>query len=384
MSDSATGIDRPVIIKRRRKGGHEGGHGGAWKVAYADFVTAMWAFFILLWLLNTINSEQRKGIAEYFAPVSVSQESSGSGGLLGGRSITVPGAQVSPSSPVSTDMPTASEPPAVPEGTGGQEVSGQAAPEEQRPDESRFQYRARLEQAAEALGVAGQRPGEGLDGFAKRVQEAAGPLPEAPTPPEIPAARETPEAAQTQTQAQTQAQAEAEARAFQSAAAEIRQAIQSVPELEPLAQNLVMDQTAEGLRIQIVDGDRVAMFPSGSAQMYPQTRQLVLLLAKALGKLPNRLVITGHTDASAFSPDAGRDNWSLSFERANAMKRVLVAGGIGDSRVQDIAGRADRDLLVPDQPNSPRNRRVSIVLLRDREAGAPSAPAPGTVTRGRP
>lgn len=379
MSDSATGIDRPIIIKRKRKGGHEGGHGGAWKVAYADFVTAMWAFFILLWLLNTINSEQRKGIAEYFAPVSVSQESSGSGGLLGGRSITVPGAQMSPSSPVSTDMPTTNAPTAAADDTGGQDVSEQAASEEQRPDESRLQYRARLEHAAESLGVAAQRPGEGLDGFAKRVQDAAKPSPESPAPSEASATPTTAPAV-----AQEAAQAEAEARAFQSAAAEIRQAIQSVPELEPLAQNLVMDQTAEGLRIQIVDGDRVAMFPSGSAQMYPQTRQLVLLLAKALGKLPNRLVITGHTDASAFSPDAGRDNWSLSFERANAMKRVLVAGGIGDSRVQDIAGRADRDLLVPDQPNSPRNRRVSIVLLRDREAGTPSAPAADTITRGRP
>lgn len=383
MSDSATGMDRPVIIKRKRKGGHEGGHGGAWKVAYADFVTAMWAFFILLWLLNTINSEQRKGIAEYFAPVSVSQESSGSGGLLGGRSITVPGAQVSPSSPMSTDMPTTTAPPAASEDTGGQDVSGQAATEEQRPDESRFQYRARLEQAAESLGVAAQRPGEGLEGFAKRVQGAAKPSPEPPVPSEAPAAAETaPAVASEAAQSQPQAQAEAEARAFQSAAAEIRQAIQSVPELAPLAQNLVMDQTAEGLRIQIVDGDRVAMFPGGSAQMYPQTRQLVLLLAKALGKLPNHLVITGHTDASTFSPDAGRDNWSLSFERANAMKRALVAGGIGDSRVQDIAGRADRDLLVPDQPNSPRNRRVSIVLLREREAGTASAPAP--VTRGPP
>ncbi|MCW2246998.1 chemotaxis protein MotB [Azospirillum fermentarium] len=352
MTDGSTGVERPIIIKRRRKGGHDGHHGGAWKVAYADFVTAMWAFFILLWLLNTINSEQRKGIAEYFAPVAVSQETSGAGGLLGGRSITAPGAQSTPSSPITPDTPSTTQPPAMPEGEeDGTGLDGQ------RAEESRFAYRGRVEHAAEAAAVPPQRPGESLEDFAARVQEAA------KTPPAADAAAD--------------AEAQAEAAAFQNAAAEIRQSLQAVPDLEPLARNLLIDQTAEGLRIQIVDGDRVAMFPSGSAQMYPQTRQVMLLLARVLAKVPNRMVITGHTDASAFAADAGRDNWSLSFERANALKRVLVAAGVGEGRVQDIAGRADRDLLVPDQPNSPRNRRVSIVLLRERGGMDAAGPAEG-------
>lgn len=348
MTDGSTGVERPIIIKRRRKSGHGGHHGGAWKVAYADFVTAMWAFFILLWLLNTINSEQRKGIAEYFAPVAVSQETSGAGGLLGGRSITAPGAQSTPSSPITPDTPSTTQPPATPDGEeDGTGLDGQ------RPEESRFAYRERVEHAAEAAAVPPQHPGESLEDFAARLQEAAK---AAPAP---------------------DSEAQAEAKAFQDAAAEIRQSLESVPELEPLARNLLIDQTAEGLRIQIVDGDRVAMFPSGSAQMYPQTRQIMLLLARVLAKVPNRMVITGHTDASAFAADAGRDNWSLSFERANAMKRVLVAAGVGEGRVQDIAGRADRDLLVPDQPNSPRNRRVSIVLLRERGGMSAAGPAEG-------
>lgn len=340
-----------VIIKRPRKvvgGAH---HGGAWKVAYADFVTAMWAFFILLWLLNTINSEQRKGIAEYFAPVAVSQETSGAGGLLGGRSITAPGAQSAPSSPITPDTPSTTQPPTMPEGEGdGTGLDGQ------RPEESRFAYRERVERAAGAAAVPPQRPGESLEDFAARVRETAKAA-SAPAP---------------------DSEAQAEAKAFQDAAAEIRQSLQVVPELEPLARNLLIDQTAEGLRIQIVDGDRVAMFPSGSAQMYPQTRQVMLLLARVLAKVPNRMVITGHTDASAFAADAGRDNWSLSFERANALKRVLVAAGVGEGRVQDIAGRADRDLLVPDQPASPRNRRVSIVLLREPGGMGAAGPAGGT------
>lgn len=350
MPDGSIGAEKPVIIKRRRKSGHDGHHGGAWKVAYADFVTAMWAFFILLWLLNTINSEQRKGIADYFAPASVSQESSGSGGLLGGRSITAPGAQMAPSSPITPDTPSSGQPPTMPDGMDeGTGLEGRE-PEGQRPEESRFQYRDRVERAAGAAGVPPQNPGEALEDFAARVREAV--------------------------QAQAPSDAEGEARGFQSAAAEIRQTLQSVPDLEPLARNLLIDQTAEGLRIQIVDGERVAMFPGGSAQMYPQTRHLMLLLARVLAKVPNRMAITGHTDASAFAADAGRDNWSLSFERANALKRVLVSAGIGEERVQDIAGRADRDLLVPDQPNSPRNRRVSIVLLRERGGPAEGAESP--------
>ncbi|MBK3778061.1 chemotaxis protein MotB, partial [Azospirillum brasilense] len=109
MSANPSGGERPIIIKKK-KGGHGGHHGGAWKVAYADFVTAMMAFFLLLWLLNVTTSDQRKGIADYFSPTSVSRESSGSGGMLGGRTITAPGAQISPSSPMSADVPVSGPP----------------------------------------------------------------------------------------------------------------------------------------------------------------------------------------------------------------------------------------------------------------------------------
>ncbi|MGQ9369955.1 flagellar motor protein MotB [Azospirillum sp. A39] len=353
MSATPAGTEQPIIIKKK-KGGHGGHHGGAWKVAYADFVTAMMAFFLLLWLLNVTTSDQRKGIADYFAPVSVSRETSGSGGLLGGQTITAPGAQLSPSSPMSADVPT-SGPPGyqtneVEDADEASEVTASGGPNTgdpagQRPNETRFEYQERLEQMAQQMGVPGQKLGEKLSDFAERVNEASDVL-------NI---------------------AQKEARQFQQAAAEIRQAVQSIPELEPLAQNLMIDQTPEGLRIQIVDQDRVSMFPGGSSQMYPQTRQLVGQLAQVLAKLPNRLSISGHTDAVPFASNASRDNWDLSTERANATRRALVAGGIPEARVQDVVGRADRDLLVPDQPASPRNRRISIVLLR--EAQPQNAPA---------
>ncbi|CAO3400710.1 flagellar motor protein MotB [Azospirillum sp. 11R-A] len=364
MSGNSGGDERPIIIKKK-KGGHGGHHGGAWKVAYADFVTAMMAFFLLLWLLNVTTSDQRKGIADYFSPVSVSREQSGSGGMLGGKTITVPGAQVSPSSPMSADVPV-SGPPGYSaqqtedaddptestsgpgQGTGpGKSASG-AAPDadvaDQKPNETRAEFQKRMEEMAKQLGIPGQKPGEKLSDFGERVKEAMDSLQGAAK----------------------------EARQFQQAATEIRQAIQSVPELEPLAQNLMIDQTPEGLRIQIVDQDRVSMFPGGSGQMYPQTRQLVQQVAKALSKLPNKLSISGHTDSSPFPAGSGRDNWDLSTERANATRRALLAGGIDPTRIQDVVGKADRDPLVADQPNSPRNRRIAMVLLRETQA-APSA-----------
>ncbi|CAO3425196.1 flagellar motor protein MotB [Azospirillum argentinense] len=350
MSANPSGGEQPIIIKKK-KGGHGGHHGGAWKVAYADFVTAMMAFFLLLWLLNVTTSDQRKGIADYFSPSSVSRETSGSGGMLGGRTITAPGAQMSPSSPMSADVPVSGPPGnSTQEDDEANDPTDAAPPPpastaEQKSNESRLDYQKRLEEQAKQLGIPGQKPGERLSDFAERVKEGGEKLQDAQT----------------------------EARQFQQAATEIRQAIQSVPELEPLAQNLMIDQTPEGLRIQIVDQDRVSMFPGGSGQMYPQTRQLVMQVAKALAKLPNKLSISGHTDGIPFTSGAGRDNWDLSTERANATRRALIAGGIPEERVQDVIGRADRDLLVPDQPGSPRNRRISMVLLRESKTTTPPA-----------
>lgn len=368
MAANPAGTEQPIIIKKK-KGGHGGHHGGAWKVAYADFVTAMMAFFLLLWLLNVTTSDQRKGIADYFSPVSVSRESSGSGGMLGGKTITVPGAQISPSSPMSADVPVsgppgyssqesddASDPTEAASGPGNgtgpgkpQQSNGNAStsPTDLKPSESRLEFQKRVEEMAKQMGIPGQKPGERLSDFADRVREASEKLQDA----------------------------QQEAKQFQQAATEIRQAIQSVPELEPLAQNLMIDQTPEGLRIQIVDQDRVSMFPGGSGQMYPQTRQLVAQVAKALAKLPNKLSISGHTDGTPFPAGSGRDNWDLSSERANATRRALIAGGITEDRIQDVVGRADRDPLVPDQPASPRNRRVSMVLLRENQAAPGASPA---------
>ncbi|MEI6557479.1 MAG: flagellar motor protein MotB [Rhodospirillaceae bacterium] len=412
-SAKGSGDKAPIIIKKK-KGGHGGHHGGAWKVAYADFVTAMMAFFLLLWLLNVVTSDQKRGISDYFAPSSVSRESSGSGGVLGGQSLTVKGALMSPSSPLEADTPGVGPPGfASEEGENAENAGddsgkhddksnksksaadtdinkkpgesdkqyaerlnqaaeklglpGKAVAERledflrrlyesspsylhQRNDENRSEYQKRMDQVAHDFNMPGQKPGESLSDFAKRVLDAAEKL----------------------------QKVQEEAKQFQQTASDIRQAIQSIPELQEMAKNLVIDTTPDGLRIQIIDQDQTTMFAPGSNQMSPQARELMALLAKAIGRLPNKLSVSGHTDSSPFSR-GGRDNWDLSSERANASRRALIAAGIDESRIINVVGRADRELLIPDDPKSPKNRRIGIVLLREAAAAAPAAarsPAP--------
>jgi chemotaxis protein MotB len=325
-SPSQGGNQSVIIIKKRKKGGHDGHHGGAWKVAYADFVTAMMAFFLLLWLLNVTTSEQRKGIADYFSPASVARSTSGSGGVLGGLTITVPGAMVSAGSPMAVETPVQSRP--------GEQAT--------RPN-----------------------PSDDEDDY-----DQAGKSKERPTEKEL-----------------EDALAQREAQKFAEAERMLFETIGGIPELAHLAKNLVIDQTPEGLRIQIVDEANHTMFPLGSAQMFQQTRLLLEQVAKVVGQLPNRLSISGHTDATPFANGGtAYGNWELSSDRANASRRALVQAGIPEGRISTVVGRADRDHLVPDQPNSPRNRRIGIVLLRERspspvaaEAGRPPAPAAGPV-----
>ncbi len=324
----ATNPNGPVIIvKKRKKGGHEGHHGSAWKVAYADFVTAMMAFFLLLWLLNVTTDEQRRGVADYFDPSSVARSSSGAGGVLGGLTIGSPGQMSSPSARFSTHRHIPGRPEPV---EGSNRIDAGSA------DES-------SDAAVDGGQHAGQpHPLAGSDGA--DAGGATGPI----TAGQLAAAR-----------------AAEEQRQFEAAAEALRQAIQSVPNLQELAQSLILDQTPEGLRIQIVDQERLSMFPIGSAQLLDRTRQLMGLVAQAVGRLPNRVSISGHTDSTPYANVEQYDNWDLSSARANASRRALIAAGIEPERIATIVGLADTQPFFPEDPRNPRNRRISIVLLRE-------------------
>lgn len=282
-----------IIIKKVKKvsGGH---HGGAWKVAYADFVTAMMAFFLLLWLLNVTTDEQKDGIAEYFAPtISVSSQSGGAG-IFGG------------SSPFETkDSISASDP------FGFIVNKPKAGADNQEDDPSDVE------------------PSEDADVTSK--------------------------------QAGYNQEEEAQ---FDAAQDELERALEESAELQELADSLLIDQTPEGLRIQIVDQQNRSMFPLGSAAMFEHTRKIISLVGGVIEKLPNRISIGGHTDAAPYRPGATYTNWELSADRANASRRVLLSAGVSPQRLQRVSGHAASELLVEKDPYSARNRRISILLLR--------------------
>lgn len=351
----------PIIIKKINKGG-EGHHGGAWKVAYADFVTAMMAFFLLLWLLNVTTAEQKMGIADYFSPASASKQTSGSGGVMGGQTIRVDGAMVNASSPPGVTVPTPTMPAA-------------ANSQEQTDDMQDSSSGRPTEKESTGKGV-GDKPGGWMRGDAVNglaVLEKAG---------EKEAADKNHDGTVDEGELR-EALAKHEDAQFAKAEAELRQAIQQIPELRDLAQNLIIDKTPEGLRIQLVDQEGYSMFPSGSAKMLPQTAQLMSQVAQVVAKLPNKLSVSGHTDSIPFGNGAASyTNWELSTDRANASRRALEATGVPDSRFETVVGKADRDHLFKDEPNSPRNRRISIVLLRENPllggpGGNNGATAPG-------
>lgn len=299
-----------IIIKKVKKvsGGH---HGGAWKVAYADFVTAMMAFFLLMWLLNVTTDVQRQGIADYFSPASISSSDSGAGGMFGGRTVNAPEAKFSDSAPPSISQ---------------NDVPPEASADEESTADNKAKANLQSKEADDS---------DVSDAEANELEKR--------------------KAAEEQKQ-------------FKAAEEALKVAISETPDLLPLSKSLIIDQTEEGLRIQIVDQENYSMFPSGGAQMFPQTRKLLELVGKAVSRLPNKLALTGHTDSAPFSNPNARDNWDLSAERANASRRVLLTSGVGPDRIQTVVGRADREPFVKENPSDPKNRRISIVLLRQSKA----------------
>lgn len=291
MADNEEEEKQPIIIKKIKKGGG-GHHGGAWKVAYADFVTAMMAFFLLLWLLNVTTDEQKNAISNYFDPThpKISDVNSGAGGILGGTSMSTEGA-----------MSTTTAPP-VP-----------------KEDDGRRQKKSQREKFEEKL----------------KAQEQA---------------------------------------RFKTVQERIKEAIQKSPEMAKLANNILMDVTPEGLRIQIIDQEGESMFPSGSARMFQKTEELFETVADIIKSVPNDISVRGHTDSVSYGAGATYTNWELSADRANSSRQVLMSSGIPEDKIFNVQGKADTEHLFPSDPLDPRNRRVSVILLSEDFSKIPSPP----------
>ena len=349
------GSNVPLIIKKIKRSKSEAHHGGAWKVAYADFVTAMMSFFLLLWLLNVTTDVQKRGIADYFDPTIASKSQSGAGGVLGGLSMGQPGAQDVSASPPAFQLAVATL---------------------RQPDEG---------EEGDAAGSSSQSDtGDKTGGTTTSEQPGGTTTSEQPggtTSSEQPggAAANAKKPVDQMTEMELQKRIEQrEEKQFAAAEFALRQAIQDVPELKNLADNLIIDRTPEGLRIQIVDQEKRSMFPLGSAQMVDSAQKLMALVAVVVQKLPNKVSITGHTDAAPYAFGRYYTNWELSADRANASRRELVSDGVSAERIEKVVGLADRDPLVPEDPRAPRNRRISIVLLHEAKLAAAAASEPPT------
>lgn len=304
MSDDSA---RPIVIKRIKKVAG-GAHGGAWKIAYADFVTAMMAFFLLMWLLGSTAEGDLQGIADFFQnPLKVGM-SGGSGS--GDASSIIKG--------------------------GGRDLtrrSGQVNKGKSESKEKRFVTK----EATEELVKAEKMTLEGVKG-------------------------------------------------------KVEQLMASNPELSQFKNQLLLDMTSEGLRLQIVDEQNRPMFDSSSAELKPYTKMILREVGRVLNQVPNRVSLTGHTDAARFSGgEAGFSNWELSANRANASRREMVIGGMDDGKILRVVGLASAVPFDKANPLNPANRRISIVVLNRRteeailmEEGPDLEPAAGSDTTSTP
>jgi chemotaxis protein MotB len=294
--------EKPIIKKviKVEGGGH---HGGAWKVAYADFVTAMMAFFMLLWLLNVAPPETLAGLADFFTPTTAAVQ-----GRTGSDAVNAPSSDATGNNPT----PVA--------------IIQQIGPPPGGPGEGK-------EQGTNEEG--GGDPDFATDVINNRVKEA-------------------------------------EDLAFEQLQDQMRIAMQASPTLADLSEQVLFEITEDGLKIQLIDKDRRAMFKSGTAELYGYAETLIREVGNTVQTLPNRITIQGHTDGGQFRRADGYSNWDLSAERGNSALKVLSNTGVSDDRFFEVTGKASTDPLYPDDPGRIENRRVTILVLREAPVVPPS------------
>lgn len=258
-------VQQPIRIVKKVKG-HGGHHGGAWKVAYADFVTAMMALFIVLWILGQ-SDQMKQSISRYFQKPGVWKE--GGYGILPGER----------TQPLEREVPI-------------EALSSSAKAERYALIQKRKLEEQFLQQRAQNL----------------------------------------------------------------------RKKIATAPKLKDLANQIRIQMTGDGLRIDLPDKQNNEFFQVGSAAPKQATVELIGMIARELAALPNPLAIEGHSDSRPFSPGAAYGNWELSADRANAARRIMEKAGFPQDKIEAVRGYADRQLLIPDKPMDTRNRRVSFLM----------------------
>lgn len=254
--------NRPIIVKKIMKG-HGGHHSSAWKVAFADFMSAMMALFLVLWLVNS-KKEVKQAVGAYFRdpPGIFSSTKGGGAGIL--------------------------------EGGAGREASKQQAAEELSPEK----------------------------------------------------------------------QQEMKEKVFKALQATLEGAIQNIPELQKLKDQISVQSTAEGVRVELLDKEGSSFFEPGSARIRPEATVALKAIVEQIRRLPYSIIVEGHTDSKPLARQ-GYSNWELSADRANTTRRMLESLGLDEGKVAQVRGYADKRLRYPQEPEDPRNRRISIVVAED-------------------
>lgn len=288
---------RRIVIKKIRKGGPD--HGGQWKIAYADFITAMMAFFLLMWLLSSSTREELEGVSEYFrTPV-----------------------QISPTRSFGSDDKTS-----LIQG-GGKDLMRREG--QVRKADFETGKRNRSHRSLEAAQAELERIDTlKLENLKKRLERL----------------------------------------------------IESHTTMRDFKEQLLLDITSEGLRIQIVDDRNRPMFALAKAELQPYTKDILQKLGGVLNEMPNRISLSGHTDATAYaSGEKSYSNWELSADRANASRRQLIMGGMNEQKIMRVVGLSSAVLFDKNDPTNPVNRRISIIVMSNKAADALSKE--GGITR---
>ncbi|MDI1362245.1 flagellar motor protein MotB [Methylotenera sp.] len=271
---------RPIIVKKIKKGGG-GHHGGAWKIAYADFVTAMMAFFLLMWLLGSTSKAQKEGISEYFK-TPLKQV------LMG---------------------PSMGASDTIIKGGGGKDFTKKSG------------------QVKKVEGPDGKKTAVDAEDAKKALEQV-------------------------------------EKVKLEELKKKIEKAIDESPTLSKFKNQLLLDITSDGLRVQIVDEQNRAMFNSSKADMQPYAKQILQELGKTLNDVPNKISLSGHTDATPYpNGEKSYSNWELSSDRANASRRELVAGGMDETKLLRVVGLSSASLFNKENPFDATNRRISIIIM---------------------
>lgn len=275
------GKEKPPIIIKKISGEHHGHHGGAWKVAYADFVTAMMAFFLLLWLLNSIPADKLQGIAQYFEPTV---------GIAGSKGIGFQGGKA------------------------------------QNKDGARqYDQQQGVKYGVLSVGQIIAVPKQG-------------------------------------TEITTE---ESENERFNLMEGELKKAVLADKALESLQDSIQFEITPEGLQIKIEDQDKYPMFKPESSELETYAKNVISKISALIKYSPNFISIAGHTDSDNSHLPRNYTNWELSADRANATRKFMIESGIDKDKIARVVAKADTEPIDEANPNSARNRRVTITLLRN-------------------